>query len=105
MGAPVQVKERSKMTKSIRRTVKRVIDGDTFEVARKINGSNYVRLSGVNAPEKNTRGGPKATTQLRGMIGGKIVTVRPEGRSYGRVVGTVFSDRKNVNRRLCNRRY
>lgn len=37
---------------TMRRTVKRVIDGDTFQTYRKVNGSNYVRLAGINAPEK-----------------------------------------------------
>jgi len=36
---------------TIRRTVKRVLDGDTFQTYRKINGSNYVRLARVNAPK------------------------------------------------------
>ncbi len=36
---------------TMRRTVKRVLDGDTFQTYRKVNGSNYVRLAGVNAPE------------------------------------------------------
>ncbi len=38
---------------TIRRTVKRVLDGDTFQTYRKVNGSNYVRIAGVNAPELN----------------------------------------------------
>jgi micrococcal nuclease len=93
------------MAKSVRRTVKKVLDGDTFQVARKIGGSNIVRLSGVDAPEKGSRGGSKATNVLRGMVGGKTVTIRPEGSSYGRVVGTVFSGGKSVNKKMRERGY
>lgn len=84
----------------IRRKVKRVVDGDTFELHKPLNGSKFVRLSGVNAPEKHQFGGQKATNRLRGMVGGKTVTVKPEGRSYNRVVAEVISDRKSVNKRL-----
>ena len=73
----------------IRRTVKRVLDGDTFQTYRKINGSNYVRLAGVNAPERWQFGGRKATESLKRQIQGKTVTLQPVGRSYNRVVARV----------------
>jgi|GEM_PF-3459319 len=41
----------------MQRKVKRIIDGDTFEVYRRIGSSNRVRLAGVNAPERGTRQG------------------------------------------------
>jgi micrococcal nuclease len=89
---------------SVRRTVRRVVDGDTFEVGRRIGHSRFVRLSGVNAPERYQLGGRRATNTLRGMIGGKTVTIRNEATDkYGRVVGTVFSNRRNVNKRLKSR--
>jgi len=89
------------MVYSIRRTVVKVIDGDTVQVARKIDGSNIVRLSGVNAPEKNQAGGKKATNILRGMIGGETVTMRPEAKDkYGRIIATIIYDRQNVNKKL-----
>lgn len=89
------------MVKSFRRTVKRVLDGDTFQVARKIGKSNRVRLANVNAPEKHQFGGKRATNKLRGLIGGKKVTVKVVARDkYGRNVGTVYSSRKNVNKRM-----
>jgi len=80
---------------TIRRTVKRVLDGDTFQTYRKVNGSNYVRLAGVNAPEKYQFGGSQATQRLKRQIQGKTVTLQPVGRSYSRVVAKV-----RVNRRL-----
>ena len=36
----------------MKRTVKKIIDGDTFVVSRKIGNTNVVRLANVNAPEK-----------------------------------------------------
>jgi len=88
----------------MKRTVKRVIDGDTFIVNRKIGNTNRVRLAGYNAPEKHQFGGKKATTQLRGLIGGKTVSITPKGRSYNRVVADVRINRKSVNKRMKNKR-
>ena len=58
----------------MKRTVTRVIDGDTFVVNRKINGTNYVRLANVDAPEKYARGGRTATNTLKGLIAGHSET-------------------------------
>ena len=76
------------------------IDGDTFIVSRKIGKTNVVRLAGINAPEKYQFGGKKATNRLRGLIGGKTVTIVPVGTSYNRVVANVRSSRKSINKRL-----
>jgi len=80
----------------IRRTVKRVLDGDTFQTYRKVNGSNYVRLAGVNAPETHQFGGSQATNRLKRQIQGKTVTLQPVGRSYSRVVARVRCNRRIV---------
>ena len=53
----------------MRRTVKKIIDGDTFVVNRKIGSTNKVRLANVDAPERYQFGGRKATNTLRGLIG------------------------------------
>ena len=90
----------------MRRTVKRVIDGDTIQVSRKIGDTNIVRLAGVNAPEKGTPSGRRATNVLRGAIGGQTVTVKPVARDvYGRVVGNIIYDRRNINRRMRDKEY
>ncbi|KXB03549.1 hypothetical protein AKJ47_02060 [candidate division MSBL1 archaeon SCGC-AAA261G05] len=81
------------------------MDGDTFEVARRIGKFNIIRLANVNAPSKNTKAGMKAMQVLRGMIGGKVVTIRPVGTSYNRIVAEVFADRKSVNKRMRERGY
>jgi len=81
---------------TIKRTVKKVIDWDTFQTYRKVNGSNYVRLAGINAPEKYQLGGREATAKLKKQIQGKIVTLPPVGRSYNRVVAKVRCKRRLV---------
>lgn len=86
--------------KKVRRTVDEVIDGDTFRTKRKTNGSHYVRLAGVNAPEINARGGKAAKAKLKRLLGKKPVTVESVGRSYGRVVANVKNGRKSINKKL-----
>ncbi len=84
----------------MRRTVKRIIDGDTFEVCRRVGDARRIRLAGVCAPEKSEAGGRTALNRLRGIIGGKTVTIVPVGRSYGRIVADVRHGRKLVNKRV-----
>lgn len=84
----------------MRRTVKRVIDGDTFIVHRKIGSTNKIRLAGVNAPELNNPKGRKAANILRGLIGGQSITIVPKGRSYDRIVADVRFERRSVNKRM-----
>ena len=81
---------------TIRRTVKRVLDGDTFLTYRKVNGSNFVRIANKNAPEKYQPEGRKATLKLKQQIQGKTVTLQPVGRSYSRVVARVRRNRRLV---------
>lgn len=83
-----------------RRKVKQVIDGDTFLVSKKIGNTNRIRLAGVRAPERYQFGSRKATNRLRGLIGGKTVTIVPIGRSYDRIVANVRSERKGINKVL-----
>ncbi|MDO8740313.1 MAG: thermonuclease family protein [Candidatus Woesearchaeota archaeon] len=89
----------------MRRTVTKVIDGDTFIVNRMINGTNKIRLANVNAPEKNQFGGKSATSTLRNLISGETVTIVPVGRSYDRIVANVRVDRSLVNKRMKERGY
>jgi len=80
----------------IRRKVKKVIDGDTFQIYTKVNGSNYVRIAGKDAPERSQFGGAQATQKLKRQIQGKVVTLQPVGRSYSRVVAKVRRNRKLI---------
>lgn len=81
---------------TIRRKVKKVIDGDTFQTYTRVNGSNFVRIAGKHAPEKHQFGGQQAKQKLRRQIQGKVVTLKPVGRSYSRVVAKVRHKRKLI---------
>lgn len=69
----------------MKRSVRAVIDGDTFVVHRKICGSQYVRLADVNAPELNEVGGHRAKNALSKLIEGSVVAVLPVGQSLARI--------------------
>ena len=79
--------------KSIRRKIQKIIDGDTFKVRKRVRGSQYIRLAGINAPEKGQRGYMKAKKKLA-KLKGKVVTLKPKGKSYGRTVAQVIHKRK-----------
>jgi len=81
---------------TIRRTVKSVVDGDTFQTYRKVNGSNFIRIAGKHAPERHQFGGRESTTRLKKQIQGRTVTLQPVGRSYSRVVAKVRCNRRLV---------
>jgi endonuclease YncB( thermonuclease family) len=87
------------------RTVKRVIDGDTFVVGRKINGSNFVRLANVDAPELPGSSGQRAKSILANLIAEKKVSIIPVGRSYSRVVAHIRQNRFSINRKMRSRGY
>jgi endonuclease YncB( thermonuclease family) len=83
---------------TIKRTVKKVIDGDTFITNRKVDGTNRVRLVNYNAPELYQYGGREAKQRLVRNIQGRTLTLQPVGRSYNRVVADVRYNRRKVNR-------
>ena len=84
-----------KKRKSIRRKVQKVIDGDTFRVRNRVNGSQFIRIAGLNAPEKGKKGYASAKKKLS-KLKGKVVTLRPVGTSYGRTVAEVIYKRKKI---------
>jgi len=79
----------SKRRRETKRTVDKVVDGDTFKVRQRVNGSQYVRIAGVNAPEKGEPGYHAAKRALEDKIEGRQVTIRPVSQSYGRTVAEV----------------
>jgi len=89
----------------MRRTVTKIIDGDTVVVNRKVGNTRYIRLASVNAPELHSRGGSKARNILKRLIGGKSVSITPKGRSYNRIVADVRLNRKSINKRMRQRGY
>ncbi len=73
--------------------VKEVVDGDTVRLPY----NKFIRLSGVDAPEKNQKGGSAATNELKKLVEDKTISYTEDARSYGRIVGTVKVGSKNVN--------
>ena len=90
------------MKKSYRRKVQKVIDGDTFKIRNSVNRSQYVRIAGLNCPEKGQWGYSSAKQKLARNIQGKTVTIKPKARSYDRVVADVIYKRKRL-RGKCRR--
>ena len=80
---------------TVRRKVQEIIDGDTFKVRRRVKGSQFIRVAGLDAPERGQRGYASAKAKLNRMKG-KVVTIRPKGKSYGRSVAEVIFKRKKV---------
>ena len=78
----------------MRRKVKRVLDKDTFETYTKVNGSNFIRIAGMQGAELNTALGRKQRDQMKRKIQGKTVTLQSVGRSYSRVVAKVRHNRR-----------
>ena len=81
---------------SYRRKVQRVVDGDTYKVRNNVRGSQYIRISGMNCPEKGQRGYQTAKNNLARKIQGKNVTIRPKAKSYGRTVADVVHNRRRL---------
>jgi endonuclease YncB( thermonuclease family) len=80
-------------------TVTRVIDGDTFRTSSR---KHSVRLANVDTPEKGTKGGAKATQQLKDLIQGRKVEVSTVARdAYGRTVAKVKRGRIDVNKAMA----
>ena len=80
---------------TIRRKIRRVVDGDTFEVYRKIRGTNFIRIAGIDTPERGRRGYGQAKNKL-GRLRNKTVTLVPKGRSYNRLVADVRYKRRKL---------
>lgn len=88
-----------------RRTKYSIVDGDTIKVNKALNGNNFVRLAGFDAPEINTRAGQIAKHELRRELGRKPITLQVVGKSYGRNVAVVRVGGRNVNNAMRRRGY
>ena len=92
---------KQKMAKR-KETVTRVIDGDTFRTTSR---KHSVRLANVDAPEKGSKGGAKATKQLKSLIQGQKVEVNTVARDvYGRAVAKVKVNGKSVNKAMSKKK-
>lgn len=83
---------------TIRRKIKRAIDGDTLELYTKIRGTNFIRLAGIDTPERGERGYFSAKNDL-GRLRNKVVSLVPKGRSYNRVVADVRFKGRKINKK------
>lgn len=75
-----------------------VSDGDTITVLDKNNKEHKIRFGGIDAPESKQDFGNKAKENLSNLVYGKTVRVISNKiDKYGRTVGTVFLDGKDIN--------
>ena len=92
-----------------------VYDGDTITVVLDLGCSisvrKKIRLKGINTPEvrgKERPEGLKARDYLRGLILDKevvIETKKDKTGKYGRLIGTIWLEDKNVNELLVENKY
>ena len=77
--------------------VVRVSDGDSITVLDSGNRQHKIRLMGIDAPEKAQPFGTKSRESLSSMAAGRHVTVAWQKKDrYGRVLGVVFADGRDV---------
>lgn len=85
----------------LRGKVVSVADGDTFTLLTDQKVQYKIRLHGIDAPEKAQDFGTVAKTYLSDLVFGKVVEVEPKDvDQYGRTIGMVTVDGKNVNEEL-----
>jgi endonuclease YncB( thermonuclease family) len=78
--------------------VVRVADGDTVTVLDASNTQHRIRLSGIDAPEKNQAFGNRSKESLSALLAGKTVTVETNKLDkYGRSLGKVMVDGTDAN--------
>ena len=78
--------------------VVRVADGDTVSLLDSNNEQHRIRLYGIDAPESGQPHGDRAREALAGMVAGRqLGVVVVETDDYGRLVGTLYADGRNIN--------
>jgi endonuclease YncB( thermonuclease family) len=78
--------------------VVRVADGDTVTVLDSSNTQYRIRLEGIDAPELHQAFGTQSKKNLSDMVFGRDVTVvYQKTDQYGRLVGKVTLDGKDIN--------
>lgn len=81
--------------------VVRVIDGDTVVVLAAPATEVRIRLAGIDAPENGQPFGQRARQFLASRIAGRVVEISGDTRDrYGRVLGTLWTDGRNINAEL-----
>lgn len=78
-----------------------VSDGDTLTVRVGALAPEKVRLVEIDAPERGQPYGAAAKQTLSGMVQGRTVRLKREGRDrYGRTLGRVYAGRQDVNKAM-----
>ena len=78
--------------------VVKVADGDTITLKKTDGQTIRIRFLGIDAPEHDQAGGPASKAHLESLVSGRNVTVRYRNLDqYGRTVGKVLVDGKDVN--------
>lgn len=78
--------------------VVKVADGDTITLKKTDGQTIRIRFLGIDAPEHDQAGGPASKAHLESLVAGRNVTVRYRNPDqYGRTVGKVLVDGKDVN--------
>ena len=81
-----------------------VSDGDTITVLDGQKRQHKVRLNGIDAPESSQDFGSRAKQSLSDLVFGKTVTITSRKKDkYGRTLGTVTLDGKDINQEQINR--
>jgi endonuclease YncB( thermonuclease family) len=76
----------------------KVVDGDTITILDANKEQFKIRLSGIDAPEKNQAFGNVSKQSLSEMVAGKEVQVNYNKRGrYGRIIGKVLLNNEDVN--------
>lgn len=82
----------------IKGKVIKVADGDTITILEENGDKTRVRFYGIDAPEKKQNYGIKSLDVLKNLIDKKEVEIEVKDKDqYGRVVGIVYYDKKNIN--------
>ncbi len=82
--------------KSYRRKVQEILTGNTFRVLRRVNGSQVIRIAGLNSPERGKEGFQAAKRRLK-QIEGDTVTIKPKRATTGRrLIGVVTYGGRNL---------
>jgi len=85
----------------IRGKVIKIADGDTLTLLANSNKKIRIRLAGIDTPEKKQPFGNSAKKILAKLVFQKKILIETETKDrYGRTIGVVFLNNKNVNNEL-----
>ena len=91
----------SAQTEIIRGKVIKIADGDTLTLLTDSNKKIKIRLAGIDTPERKQSFGDTAKNALAKLVFHKKILIETQTKDrYGRTIGVVFLNNKNVNNEL-----